>query len=87
MADPNNIIGRTTMASASVNQDPNEYEDDSVEPVHRTGSIEDLPQMIESDKIDKLSPTNQIRGAKHQSVAIAPNKNQDLIAGMPSFHA
>ena len=58
MVDPNNIKGRTTIASASVNQDPNDYDDDSVEPVHRTGSIEDVPQMIESDKIDKLSPRN-----------------------------
>ena len=58
MVDPNNIIGRTTIASASVNQDPNDYDDDSVEPVHRTGSIEDVPKMIESDKIDKLSPRN-----------------------------
>ena len=56
MVDPNNIIGRTTIASASVNQDPNDYDDDSVEPVHRTGSIEDVPLVIESDKIDKLSP-------------------------------
>ena len=58
MADPNNIKGRTSMASASVNQDPNDYDSDSVEPVHRTGSIEDVPHMIESDKIGKLSPSN-----------------------------